>query len=152
MAKTRADDFVILHPNFPTLLNFVLPQKEIDVTGPLDKVAYERYRVSRKDFYTMNPYAMYGYGDMEVLRMENLLLPETEKKILIVKDSFSDTMGPMLATGVRNITMIDLRHFKGSLRSYIEENRPDAVIVMYHAGNSAGGIEWKSHKHTFDFR
>lgn len=151
LAKTKPEDFIILHPNFPTLINFVLPQGEIDITGPLDKVAYERYCISRKDLYRMNPYAMYGYGDKEVIKMENLLLPATNKKILIVKDSFGDTLVPMLATGVRNMTILDLRHFKASLHSYIEKNRPDVVIVLYNAAHS-GPIDWKSHTNVFDFR
>ena len=152
LAKAKADDFVILRPKFPTQIHFELPQREIDITGSLDKVAYDYFCIAGKDYYRKNPYAMYGYGDKAVIKMENVLLPSTEKKVLLVKDSFSDTMGPLLATGVRNITMVDLRHFQGSLRSYIEELHPDVVLVMYHAGNSAGSINWKSHKDTFDFR
>ena len=152
LAKTKAEDFSILHPKFPTQIHFVLPQKDIDITGPLDKVAYEYRNIARKDYYKLNPYAMYGYGDQQVIKMENLMLPETDKKVLIIKDSFSDTMGPLLAAGVRNVTMIDIRAFKASLRAYIEENCPDVVIVIYNAGNTGGKINWKAHNDKFDFR
>lgn len=150
LARTMPDDFSILHPKFPTEIMLNIPEKNIHHTGAFELV-YDKKPVERCDYYHLNPYAMYGYGDMQVMDIENLLMPPTNKKVLIIKDSFCDTMAPLLALGIRNLMTIDVRHFTGSVRTYIAVHKPDVVIVMY-AGPLSGNIDWASHKDKFDFR
>ncbi|MBQ2137297.1 MAG: hypothetical protein II430_05070, partial [Selenomonas sp.] len=124
--------------------------KNIHDTGAFELV-YDKKHVERCDYYNLNPYAMYGYGDMQVMDIENLLMPLTEKKVLIIKDSFCDTMAPLLSLGIRNLLTLDVRHFTGSVKAYIAKHKPDVVIVMY-TGSLSGSIDWPSHKDKFDFR
>jgi len=78
-------------------------------------------------------------------------MPPSDKKVLMIRDSFCDTMAPFLALGVRNIMLLDIRHFTGSVKAYIAENKPDVVIVMY-TGVTVAPIDWSTHKDEFDFR
>lgn len=150
LARVQADDFHILHPKFITKMRVDIPQKMIDSTGDFE-LLYDKSCVEKKDLYSMNPYAMYGHGDMAVMNMENLMLPMTDKKVLLIKDSYCDTMAPFLALGVRNLLTMDVRHFTGSVKAYIAEQQPDVVIVMY-TGTLHTKIDWSSHKDKFDFR
>ena len=151
LAKVQADDFSILHPKFPTEMKVDIPEKKIDRTGDFELLLYDKNCVENKDLYNMNPYSMYGHGDMAIMNMENLLMPTTNKKVLLIRDSYCDTMAPFLALGVRNLMTVDLRHFTGSVKAYIAEQKPDVVIVMY-TGSIHDAINWTSHKDKFDFR
>lgn len=153
LAKAKADDFSVLHPRFVTHLHFVMPELSIDETGTLE-VTYDKREVARRDYYGLNPYGMYGYGDRSLIILENLLLPENDKKVLLIKDSFSDTMGPLLSLGLRNLVMLDVRAFTGSVKAYIQELKPDVVILMYTVQGQKLNkpIDWSSHMDKFDFR
>jgi hypothetical protein len=58
-------------------------------------------------------------------------------------------MVPYLATVVEDLDTIDLRHFAGSIRSYIEESNPDTVIVI--AGLSVMETD-SAEENAFDYR
>ena len=83
--------------------------------------------------------------------IENILMPPTDKKVLIIKDSFCDTMAPFLALGIRNLMTLDVRHFTGSVKAYIDEHKPDVVIVMYTEVQTKP-IDWQAHTDKYDFR
>ena len=49
--------------------------------------------------------------------------------------------------------MIHLTNFNGSIRSYVNEIEPDAVIVLYNSKNITLDKEtWETHKSLWDFR
>ena len=150
LAKIEPDDFDIIKPNFPVNLHVEMPSLDVDATGGFDLLLDPRH-IERKDYYNLNPYAFYGRGDMPVLRVENLDQPETGKKVLMIRDSFSDTLVPYLALGCRQIITLDLRHFTGSVQKFIEQEKPDIIVVMYTAVYS-DKINWKDHKDEFYFR
>ena len=150
LARTEPDDFSILHPRFHTEIRLNIPDKNIHANGDFE-LSYDKKQVERCDYYGLSPYGMYGYGDRAVMDIENLLMPPTDKKVLIIKDSFCDTMAPMLSLGIRNLMMLDVRYFIGSVKNYIAVHKPDVVIVMY-TGSLSGSIDWSSHKDKFDFR
>ena len=75
----------------------------------------------------------------------------SNQKILIIRDSFGDTIIPLLSLGCKNITAVDLRYFTGSLRALVKEFQPDAVLILY-TNNWQGSIHWNNHNDEFDFR
>lgn len=150
LSRATPDDFSILHPKFPTEITLNIPEKNIHDSGDFELV-YDKKQVEKCDYYNLSPYHMYGYGDMQVMDIENLLMPSTDKKVLIIRDSFCDTMAPMLSLGIRNLMTLDVRHFTGSVKNYIAVHKPDVVIVMY-TGSLHEPIDWSSHKDKFDFR
>ena len=150
LSRVAPDDFSILHPKFETQVHFELPELEIDDVGSFE-ITYDKKAVAQRGFYNCSAYHMYGHSDRAVVNIENLLMPISNKKVLLIRDSFCDTMGPFLALGVRNVMLLDIRHFTGSVRGYIEMHKPEVVVLMY-SGAPAGKINWSSHKDAFDFR
>ena len=83
-----------------------------------------------------------------------LLRPGTqsaEVKILVVKDSFANSVAPFLALCVKQIDILDPRWFKGSIRSYIKKTQPDIVLVI-HTMELDYPLERDSHQDDYDFR
>ena len=63
-------------------------------------------------------------------------------------------MIPFLALGVEDFRAVDLRHFTGSLQAFIQEEKPDTVLVEYYVEELMNKEDEtiKQHKAMFDFR
>ena len=150
LAKTTADDFDLYYPKFSTDVHIEIASLGIDARGDFS-VMYDMSCVEKRDFYKANPYSAYGYGDQPEINVHNFKNEHlNDKKILIIRDSMVDSVLPFLTMGLKDITFLDIRHFTGSVRKYMEEFRPDIVVVMYNP--SYGGINWMGHEDKFDFR
>ena len=105
--------------------------------------------MDKKDYYERNPYGAYNHNGSTYTEYFN---EEAGKqgKILFIGDSFEDCVVPFLALTVQNVNVLDLRTFDGSVRSYVEENKPDVVVVMYNP-SSLNEIDWMTHTSTYDF-
>ena len=149
LAKTTAEDIALYYPKFSTAVRLEIPSLGIDTRGDFT-IMYDMEMVKKRDFYGGNPYAAYGYGDMPEIKVHNFTNEHLrDKKILIIRDSMVDTVLPFLSMGLKDITLLDIRHFNGSVRRYVEDFKPDIVIVMYKP--SYVPIVW-NHKDKFDFR
>ena len=149
LAKTTAEDIALYYPKFSTDVRLEIPSLGIDTRGDFT-IMYDMEMVKKRDFYGGNPYAAYGYGDMPEIKVHNFTNEHLrDKKILIIRDSMVDTVLPFLSMGLKDITLLDIRHFNGSVRRYVEDFKPDIVIVMYKP--SYVPIVW-NHKDKFDFR
>ena len=51
--------------------------------------------------------------------------------LLLIRDSYSDSLAPFLTAHYGEIHMLDLRYFKSGVSQYIEENDIDEVLVIY---------------------
>ena len=151
LAKAVPDDFDVVTPNFPVKLDVKIPSCRIDTVGGFDLLLEPR-QIEFVDYYNLNPYAFYGHGDVPLMRIENLNQPQTEKKILIIHDSFGDTFIPYLSLGCRQIVALDVRHFTGSVETFIREEKPSLILVMYTTSTTNKKIDWKKHDDKFDFR
>jgi hypothetical protein len=129
LAQTQAEDFTLIYPKFNTDVSLTIPEIGLDARGNFD-IFIDHPQVDIKDYYNLNPYGAYMYGDRQVISIHNYLARDG-KKILLIKDSFANVVSPFLSAGIADIHILDLRHFNGSARSYIEKNKPDIVIVLY---------------------
>lgn len=132
LERTHPDDFTMIYPKFKTHIHYEIPGKEIDTSGDFT-ITYSMESVETKDYYNKNPIGAYNHGDRSLIKIENLL-NSNGKKILIVHDSFSNMVIPFMAMDIQYIHSIDIRHFKGSIRSYMSKHKPDLLIVAYHSG------------------
>ena len=57
--------------------------------------------------------------------------------LLILRDSYMDALSPFLTAHFSKIHILDLRYYKTSLRSYIEANDIDSILVCYNVKNFA---------------
>lgn len=77
------------------------------------------------------------YGDRAIIHVENLLSDDTHR-ILVIKNSKANVITPHLACGVKYLDIVDMRHFTGSIKSFIEQNKPDIILFV----QSAGGFDF----------
>ena len=149
LKRARPEDISLIYPKYRTQFNFQAPAAGINISGDFG-VIYEMKSIVSKDFYGTNPYAVYKYGD-QPLSITHNFLSDNNNKILVIHDSFSNSLIPFLALGVQQIDEIDLRHFSGSLRTYIKFTRPDLVFIAYLSGIQ-GQPKSNNKNEFFDFR
>ncbi len=150
LERTKPDDFTMIYPKFNTSIHYEIPGKEINTNGDFT-TTYNMEAVESRDYYNKNPYGAYNYGDKSLIKIENLM-NTNGKKILIIHDSFSNSLVPFAAMGVQYTYSIDVRHFTGSLRSYISKHKPDVIAVIYHSGVTSVPMNLESHNSMYDFR
>lgn len=151
LARTQPDDFPILHPKESTHFFMNWYGRCENLEGAFE-ITYNQWQIGIKDWYNMNPHSMYGHGDQPLISFENRNLNHFKnQKVMLIKDSFSDTMGPFLTMGMKHLIMVDVREFTGSIETLIKREKPDVVMVMY-SPRYMGEIDWTKHRDQFDFR
>jgi len=150
LEQTDPDDFSLLYPTYPTELHYTIPNLGIDAVGDFS-VTYDMAQVEELDYYGKNPYGAYIYGDRPMETIENELL-EDNGRLLVVHESFGNCVVPFLALGIKNVDSLDLRHFTGSVQEYIKQTEPDVVLVLYNPSVIPESIDWTTHGALFDFR
>lgn len=89
-------------------------------------VFYEE-RLKEADKYTV-----YLDGNHSVVRISN---PEKEGKILVVRDSYSNCLGTMLAESYGEVVLVDLRYYKKPVSELCSEEGFDDILVCYSMEN-----------------
>ena len=82
-------------------------------------------------------YAVYFGGNYGWLKITNPDEKAAGKRLLILKDSFANSMVPYLLPYYETITMVDLRYFNGSFAQVMEESDPTELLVLYELTNFA---------------
>lgn len=148
----KPDDFTLIYPKYDTYIHYIIPDMQIDDYGRFD-IMYDKNNIEMNNkkyyYYEANPYAACNYGDHALTKIDNLQ-NTNGPKVLFIHDSFADCEIPFFSLGVGSVDSIDLRHFNGSVKSYINKNDPDIVIVSY--STFSNNIDWQSHSDFYDFR
>lgn len=150
LERADPEDIALLYPRYATDLHYTLRSKGIDQRGDFS-ITYDMSQMEKGDYYHEDAYSVYDYSNRPLINIENKAEAE-DKKILVVKDSFSNCMAPFLALSVRQTDVIDLRYFTGSLETYIRKTEPDVVLLMYTPSQIEDEIDLESHTSLFDFR
>ena len=72
-----------------------------------------------------------GNTSQAVIRTGNEGLPS----LLILRDSYTDSLIPFLLDHFSEIHLLDLRYFRGSVLEYIQESAADQVLILYSVSN-----------------
>lgn len=153
MGYCRSEDMELLLPKFEHTLTVSIPCRGIvEQEGDFSILLDER-QLERGNVYKLSPYAAYTYGDQSFITIRNEQAQST-KRILFLKDSFADVVVPYFGLVCQQVDVLDLRHFTGSLKTYIKENSYDMVVFLINeAGNSSGSeIDFSEHNNLWDFR
>lgn len=132
-AYTDIEYLPILEPLYSTSLTVTNPKAGTVLTGSIAETLYDYSMIQEPAFDSTKHFQFYSYGDLPLLQIHNDQRTDG-KRILVIKDSFARVMVPYMCNMAEYVDVIDLRHFNGSLRTYIEENTPDSVIVIYAIG------------------
>ncbi len=77
-----------------------------------------------------DPYEMYLYGPLSLVTITNPNI-DTDKELIIFRDSFGSSIAPLLATGYSKITLVDIRYISPEiLGNFIEFDNQD-VLFLY---------------------
>ena len=111
-----------------------VPEGALQVTGypegkPVDIPLYDRSKLEVKD-----KYSMFLGGNQPLCILRNPLV-EGGKKLLVVRDSYSDSLAPFLGLDYGEVHLWDLRYNNMSLKQYVADNGIDQVLVLYSASN-----------------
>lgn len=78
----------------------------------------------------MDSYDVYLSGATPIIEMTNPN-SETERELIIFRDSFSSSLAPLLLEGYSKITLLDLRYISISmLKDYVTFNNQD-ILILY---------------------
>ena len=76
------------------------------------------------------PYVMFLSGSKGLIQLTNLKAP-ADKNLILFRDSFGSSLAPLLASGYRTITLVDLRYITSAeLGKYLEVTDQD-VLFLY---------------------
>jgi len=132
------DDLTVITPVFRTDFSLTAENGTDNREGTFEDVFIVREHLTPGDPLMSNAYATYcGYGFSHAEIQNNTADPDfpcSPKKVLIIRDSFSDVLIPFMSLAYAQLDVIDLRGFSGDLMGYIEESAPDVVMVVYNPG------------------
>lgn len=98
----------------------------LDITGFRDEDMYDMTKLENKDQYEV----FLGGNDPQVI-----LNGTGEGKVLILKDSYTNSQVPFFLENFEEIHLIDLRFYKIPMSSYVLENDIDTVLISYAVTN-----------------
>lgn len=124
-----ADDLTLITPKFKTNLEMSVPSNGELKSGEFKDTIFYNYRIENVNYFDSNPYYVYLGNDYPLQVIKNKLV--SDKKILLVRDSFGAVAAPFLALGCSELDIIDLRAKTQSLLASIEQINPDVVIFVY---------------------
>lgn len=126
----------------PDSIHTVIPEGgtrgNVTVTGypegaPIDSSLYHPEKLEVKD-----KYAYFLGGNQPLCVIKN---PDAAGgKLLVVRDSYSDSLAPFLAEAFQEVHLFDLRYNNTSLTQYVADNGIDQVLVLYSVANFSTDI------------
>lgn len=141
------DKEIIVDDFLGTIQSKVNIQTEKDILYkyvPKEKTEYEIINTDypeeiKTDLYfyekleSKEKYAVYLGGNNGLVYIKNNNIPE--KKLLLVKDSYSHSLVPFLINHYSEIIMVDMRHYMGKVETLIEEKNPTDILILYNLKN-----------------
>ena len=118
----------------PDTIEFWVEDTGMDVTSwrngtPEPGSLYDRSYLEKKDKYSA---FLSGNQPLCVIRNENAA---DDGKLLLIRDSYADSLAPFLARSFSEVHLLDLRYYRASTALYAEENGIDAICVLYSVQN-----------------
>ena len=129
------EDFETLIPRFDTDFHLYTQSQtdgnEREKDGPFADSLMALGYLDEKDLFSDMTYFTYMGNEYRLSTVTNRKAPN-DRKILMLRDSFSCTLLPYLALSAGEITAIDMRYYSDlKLKEYIADNDFDAVIIAY---------------------
>lgn len=105
-----------------------------------DDSIYKMVNLEKKDKYTV---FLDGNHSLVKITSQNT----NGKKIIIIKDSYANSLVPFLTPQYSEIYMIDLRYYYEDINKFIEENNINEALLVYNANtffeeNSISKLAW----------
>ncbi|NLC03427.1 MAG: hypothetical protein GX787_04005 [Tissierellia bacterium] len=79
--------------------------------------------------YKTDKYSYFLGGDKALVEINTSI--KNGKTIVVLKDSFGNSMIPFLIHNYEKIIMLDTRYYNGSISDFVDENSVDEVLFLY---------------------
>ncbi len=84
-------------------------------------------------FKNVDPYDVFAAGAQPIVTIENPLA-ETDKTLVVFRDSFGSSIAPLLAHGYKTVTLVDTRYMVPDfIKNFVSFNDAD-VLFLYSTG------------------
>ena len=117
----------------PDSIQTYIPDQGVEVTrypqgAPIECSLYDFEQLEKKDKYS---FFLGGVQPLCTIKTENADAP----KLLLIRDSYSDSLAPFLTQNFSEIHLWDLRYNMNSIQDYVAEHDIDNVVVLYSIAN-----------------
>ncbi len=113
-----------------------LPKAKVRINAEESDAIYDMGKLDTKDKYGV--YFGGNFAQIEILMDQTSNdKNKTNKKLLIIKDSFANSIVPFLMPEYSEIIMLDLRYFNESISELMKKYQPDETLVLYEISNFA---------------
>lgn len=139
--ETLTTDF---HGTIDAKVNISVPGDSIESYQPLEKVPYTliyNHAEERDSLYDTSylegrdKYAVFFGGNQPLIEAETKA--QTDRKLLIIKDSYANCFLSFAMQDFSQIDIVDLRYFNENLGDYIKEKEYTDICVLYNAAGFA---------------
>lgn len=96
---------------------------------------YVESQLAEKDKYS---HFLGGNNPLYIIRNPNAA---TDKTLLVVRDSYTDSLAPFLSQTYSEIHLIDLRYYKTSVASYADSIAADEIFLCYSVENFVKDVD-----------
>lgn len=96
-----------------------------DTGKPVELPMYDMEKAGGKD-----PYEMFLSGTRAVLTVENPNA-ETDRELIVFRDSFGSSLVPLLMEGYKKITVLDIRYVNSAMLGQLVEFDDQEVLFLY---------------------
>lgn len=130
------EDISIITPKFSSDLSLTIPSQEVQERGKFEDIMIDYSRFDNIDYNNSYLYEAYLRDNNPIVNIHNYNIhEENNKKLLIISNSYNLVVSPFLSLGLKDINVLNLSYFTGSVKSFIQQTNPNMVIVLYHTGS-----------------
>lgn len=159
LANAKPEDYTLILPKFDTNLTLNVLEERIELEGSYEEALFDRGRLESINEYSKQDY-LTSYDAYSTIRLFNSpvsLITNNEPpcnenlRVLLIQDSFSWYSTSFLSLATAQIDVIYPIAFNGSIRNYVEENKPDIVVFSF-CQKAIDPIDYERHDTYFDLR
>lgn len=123
------DDFYTIIPKFNTEISINVSSKNISQTGSYEEICLSKPITLGKDYFSENPYGLWGWGDQPITQWRNSNAPEN-KKFILIGDSFGNIPFSLMSLYISTCDELDMRYYEDDFNTYYNKFAPDTIILM----------------------
>ena len=102
----------------------------VNETGQVNDGVFYMDRLEQQD-----KYQVYLDGNHSLVRIEKLSPSAEGRSLLVIRDSFSNSLGCFLADAYDKVVLVDLRYYRLPLTDLLQEEGIDEILIEYSVDN-----------------
>lgn len=101
----------------------------LNIQGEIFESLYDYDKLNTRDKYSV---FIRGNNGLSIIENKNI---KEEKRLLIFKDSFANSMIPFLSQNFQEIHVVDLRSFSEKISEHVKNTNFDEILILYNMEN-----------------